>query len=269
MPMRILMCPPQYYGTDYGINQRMGQNRQSDRDLAIKQWRGLFQLLQNRLAIDVALLEPRLGMPDMIFTSNGGIVWGNKFIVSNYRDNARREETERFMNWFQVRGYEICSLPSNCFFEGDILRDGDVLFGGYHIQSDIQSHKKISDILRREVFSIELAKDWNYHLDTCFCPLGGDRALYYPPAFNDHALKVLENRIFNLIPVLEDEAKKFVCNAIVIGNNVVMNDGCPNVRSSLEGLGLTVHETFLSEFVKSGGSAKCLVLEVPYNKGQN
>ena len=66
-----------------------------------------------------------------------------------------------------------------------------------------------------------------------------------------------------MIPVQEDEAKRFACNAIVVGNNVVMNDGCPAVRSRLEELGYSVFETPLSEFIKAGGSAKCLVLKIP------
>jgi len=39
-----------------------------------------------------------------------------------------------------------------------------------------------------------------------------------------------------------------------------MNDGCPQVHEQLEGIGFTVFETPLSEFLKAGGSAKCLAL---------
>jgi len=39
-----------------------------------------------------------------------------------------------------------------------------------------------------------------------------------------------------------------------------MNTGCPGVREKLEALGFRIFETPLDEFIKAGGSAKCLVL---------
>jgi N-dimethylarginine dimethylaminohydrolase len=263
------MCPPLYYGIEYEINPWMNRSRQSQPELAKEQWRGLYQLVQNQLDVEVVLVEPRQGLPDMVFTANAGIVWQDKFIASNFRYEVRLGEIPHFENWFQVRGYEINHLPGKNIFEGegDLLMCGDFLFAGYHIRSDILSHQKVAEILQREVLSLELTNEWFYHLDTCFCPLGNERALFYPGGFDSYGLRVLEDRIPTLIPVEEDEARRFACNSIVIGNNVVMNDGCPAVRSSLEELGYSVFETPLSEFIKAGGSAKCLVLKVPHYEG--
>ena len=139
------------------------------------------------------------------------------------------------------------------------MRCGDAWFAGYHIRSDILSHEKLADIIGQEVLSLELTNEWFYHLDTCFCPLGNGAALYYPPAFDEYARTVLENHISQLIPVSDDEAARFACNAIVVGDSIVLNVGCPKVRGQIESLGFTVFETPLSEFLKAGG-AKCLVL---------
>lgn len=260
-----MMCLPLYYGIEYEINPWMSRSRQSQPELAKEQWRGLYRLVQDQLGVEVVLVEPRQGLPDMVFTANAGLVWQNKFIASKFRHEVRREEIPHFENWFQVRGYEIYHLPGENFFEGegDLLMCGNLFFAGYHIRSDILSHQGISEILQREVLSIELTNEWFYHLDTCFCPLGNNRALFFPGAFDSYALKVLEDRIPTLIPVQEGEARRFACNLIVVGDNVVMNDGCPAVRSSLEKLGYSVFETPLSEFIKAGGSAKCMALKIP------
>jgi N-dimethylarginine dimethylaminohydrolase len=90
--------------------------------------------------------------------------------------------------------------------------------------------------------------------------LGSGRAIYYPAAFDLYARRVLEDNIPELIPVCDDEAARFACNAIVAGNSIVMNEGCPKVRERLDAFGITVFETPLGEFLKAGGSAKCLVL---------
>lgn len=268
MNMKLLMCPPLYYGIEYEINPWMSRGRQSDSQLAQEQWRALHRLLQDRLDIDVALVEPKPGLPDMVFTANAGLVWEDLFIASNFRYEVRRCETPHFESWFRARDYEIFHLPEQNLFEGegDLLQCGDRFFAGYHIRSDIVSHQKIAEIIGREILSLELTNDWFYHLDTCFCPLDGGQAIFYPPAFDAYALKVLENNIENLIAVTDDEARRFACNAIVLGKNVIMNDGCPRIRGELDSRGFSVLETPLSEFIKAGGSAKCLVLKVPHTE---
>jgi N-dimethylarginine dimethylaminohydrolase len=262
------MCPPLYYGIEYEINPWMSRSRQSDPALAQEQWKKLYRLLQDDLGADVQLLEPQKGLPDMVFTANAGLVFANTFVPSRFRHEARRGEEPHFENWFRVRGYEISQLNEEAHFEGegDMLLCGDFFFAGYHIRSDISALQRVAEIVGREVLPLELTNAWFYHLDTCFCPVSKGAALFYPAAFDAYALKVLEHHIERLIEVPEEEARRFACNAIVIEKNVVMNDGCPATRAKLESLGLAVRETALGEFIKAGGSAKCLVLKVPHDE---
>ncbi|HZL91469.1 MAG TPA: amidinotransferase, partial [Pirellulaceae bacterium] len=59
-----------------------------------------------------------------------------------------------------------------------------------------------------------------------------------------------------------DEAQSFACNAVVAGKHVVTNTGCPGLHAALRSRGYEPIETPLSEFVKAGGSAKCLTLRL-------
>ncbi len=151
-------------------------------------------------------------------------------------------------------------LPDMVFTANAGLVCGDSWLAGYHIRSDIGAHQKIAEIIEQQILSLELASEWFYHLDTCFCPLSDKQALFYAPAFDPYACRVIENHIPHLIAVSPAEAARFACNAIVVDKCVVMNDGCPQVHEQLEGIGFTVFETPLSEFLKAGGSAKCLAL---------
>jgi N-dimethylarginine dimethylaminohydrolase len=261
-PMQVLMCPPTYYGIEYEINPWMSRSQQSNRPQAQLQWETLRRLLEAQLGIDVSFVDSQPGLPDMVFTANAGLVWKNKFISSNFRHEVRRGESAHFDAWFRAAGFEILHLPEKYHFEGegDLLKCGQLWFAGYHIRSDINAHQRVADIIEQEILSLELADQWFYHLDTCFCPLSERQAFFYPPAFDPYALKVLENNIPQLVPVSAEEANRFACNAIVAGNSVAMNDGCPKIREQLESLGFQVFETPLSEFLKAGGSAKCLIL---------
>jgi N-dimethylarginine dimethylaminohydrolase len=260
--MQLLMCAPSYYGIEYEINPWMKRSRQSDAGLARQQWNALHRVLAEKLSAEIYLIDPKPGLPDMVFTANAGVVWQSKFIVSNFRHEVRRGEAALFAQWFRAGGLEVVQLPEAYYFEGegDLLRCGDLWFAGYHIRSDIMAHQKVAEIIDREILSLELTSGWFYHLDTCFCPVSDKAALFYPPAFDDYAKRVLQDHIPDLIPVPDREAERFACNAVVSAGKIVMNAGCPVVRGRLEGLGFDVYETPLDEFLKAGGSAKCLTL---------
>ena len=81
-------------------------------------------------------------------------------------------------------------------------------------------------------------------------------------AFDDYARTVLQEYIPTLIAVEKNEATRFACNAIVIGRDVVLNTGCPRLEADLIARRFVPHRTELGEFIKAGGSAKCLTLRL-------
>ena len=60
----------------------------------------------------------------------------------------------------------------------------------------------------------------------------------------------------------EREAERFACNAVVIGKCVITNTGCDELHATLRLAGYKPIATPLDEFVKAGGSAKCLTLRL-------
>jgi N-dimethylarginine dimethylaminohydrolase len=86
--------------------------------------------------------------------------------------------------------------------------------------------------------------------------------VYYPAAFDDYGRRALADWVPRLIAVDEAEARSFACNAVVVGRSVVTNTGCPRLNAALREQGYEPRETPLSEFVKAGGSAKCLTLRL-------
>ncbi len=261
----FLMCPPDFYGIEYEINPWMSRRRDSIPEVAQRQWHALCETLTGPVGATVHLLEPVECLPDMVFTANAGLVWGETFIASNFRFAERQREAPHYEAWFVSRGYRVVHLPEEHSFEGagDMLALGETLFAGYHFRSDIRSHTAVSDLLGSEVLSLQLVDKWFYHLDTCFCPLGAESAFYYPAAFDDYANRVIEARVDDPIAVSPGSARRFACNAVVVDRHVVLNTGCDDVVKELTLRGYTVHEEELSEFIKAGGSAKCLTLELP------
>lgn len=258
----ILMCPPDFYGIEYEINPWMKRSVPSDFVRSQQQWKSLHDTLIH-LGVDIRLMSPIKGLPDLVFTANAGLVWRETVFVASFRHEARQPETQVDTEWFTSQGFSVRNLPVGRFFEGagDALFCGDTLFAGYLVRSDAGAMQWLGDQMGCRVIPVQLVDHRFYHLDTCFCPLTPDTAIYYPPAFDDYARRAL-TQIPHLIEVRDDEAARFGCNAVVVGRNVVMNAGCPKLEADLRGRGFTPHSIELGEFLKSGGSAKCLTLRL-------
>lgn len=259
----ILMCPPDYYGIEYEINPWMSRSRGSDRDAARRQWQDLRSALEAAGA-SVSLLKPEPGLPDLVFTANAALIYKQAAVLSHFRHVERQGEESVDAAWFEANGFEVRRLPGDVYFEGagDALFCGDTLFAGYRIRSHARGHQLVGESLGVRVIPVELTDDYHYHLDTCFCPLDDDTAVFYPGAFDAYGLQVLQTYIRRLIPVEREEARRFACNAVVVGRTVVTNTGCPKLHDDLRRHGFDTVETPLDEFVKAGGSAKCLTLRL-------
>jgi N-dimethylarginine dimethylaminohydrolase len=260
---RILMCPPDFFGIEYEINPWMKVEVGSNPDRAARQWRLLRETLLE-LGVTVELIEPVPGLPDLVFTANAGLTYENLFLVSRFRFGVRQGEAVYFEQWARGRGLEVETLPEGYNFEGagDALFCGDTLFAGYRFRSDVRSHQWIGERLGLPVLPLELVDPRFYHLDTCFCPLDLDLAMYYPGAFDEYGRTVLRDRIPHLIDVAPEEAISFSCNAVVVGRTVILNEGAPKLARMLRDRGFAVRALGFDEFIKSGGSAKCLTLRI-------
>lgn len=263
MTARILMCPPDHYGIEYEINPWMSRARPADRKLAIEQWENLRTHLQSAGA-QVELVPPIAGLPDLVFTANAAMIYGARAILAHFKNLERQGEEPFYEATLAKLGFEVTKPPPGTYFEGagDALFCGDTLFAGYQTRSDARGHQQIAEILGVRVIPLEMIDWYYYHLDTCFCPLADGKAIYYPGAFDDYGQRALREAVPNLIEVKEEEARSFACNAVVIGKKVITNTGCADLHEQLRARGYEPIETPLSEFVKAGGSAKCLTLRL-------
>src|SRR5207248_3328720 len=112
---RILMCPPDFYGIEYEINPWMSRSRGSDAPLAHRQWRHLHDTLRN-LGVQVELMTPQKGLPDLVFTANAGLMFRTQFFSSHFRHEVRARETPHFDAWFAAHDFTVEHLPEDMFF---------------------------------------------------------------------------------------------------------------------------------------------------------
>jgi N-dimethylarginine dimethylaminohydrolase len=267
---KILMCAPDYFGVDYVINPWMEGNKGAvDRVRAVQQW----TQLKNALAAyaDLVFVAPEKGLPDEVFTANAGMVIGDRVIVSRFRSPERQGEEPVFQRWFEHNGFKIIPWPKDVFFEGagDALfdREGSFIWCGHGFRSDAAAAKTLETILHRPVVSIRLVDPRFYHMDTCLCPLANGYLMYYPPAFDPESQQRIAARIApeKRIVVPEEDALAFACNAVDLDGHVFLNQAGSVLQTKLRAGGFTPVITPLSEFLKAGGTAKCLTLKLIEN----
>lgn len=261
--MRMLLaCPPRHFEVAYRINPWMTGTVSVDRRLAGRQWDALMGLLTLRCGVRVEEVRPAKGQPDMTFAANCGFARARAFVPARFRHRERRGETPHFVRHFRAAGWSVTALPGQGSFEGegDIQALDGRLFAGHGFRSALASHHALERLTGLPVVPLKLVDPRYYHLDTCFCPLGRETALYYPPAFDRPARRTLLKEVSRLLAVTDAEAEAFACNSIALDGKVVLGKGLGELRRRLEKEGFETFETDLSEFKKAGGGPRCLVL---------
>src|SRR3984893_12307870 len=264
---RFLMCPPEFFQVDYIINPWMeGNIDRANEPLATEQWHGLHVLLAGQGKVE--LISPLVGSPDMVFTANAGLVLGDRAVLSRFLHRERQSEEPHFRTWFQQNGFRVHELPKDLPFEGAggalFDRAQPILWASHGFRTELDTHTLLSELLSVEVVSLRLIDKRFYHLDTCFCPLERGFLMYYPPAFDARSNAQIERRVptEKRLVLEEVDAIHFAANAVNIGETLVLHRASDALRNQLSVAGFQVFEAPLSEFIKSGGAARCLTLRL-------
>ncbi|TFH08560.1 MAG: hypothetical protein E4H14_06195 [Candidatus Thorarchaeota archaeon] len=275
----FLMCEPHFYDVEYVINPYMEGNIHAvDKQLAHRQWRNLYDTISKHAKVE--LIDPAPGLPDMVFTANAGlpIVDLNYIWLSKFAKTQRSGEPRLFHGWFIAEGFDVLvdPRPAAPVFEGA----GDGLIdcrGEYWLAYGQRSSEKAAMLIQKffdnKTFHIlELTDPYFYHLDTCFCPLSKGQCLLFKDAFSVSSYWMIamkhgkssgidsDDQRNVVIEVDEADAKRFACNAVCIGDTVIMPECSDDLIGRIEAAGYTVQTVDLSEFLKAGGAAKCLTL---------
>lgn len=258
------MCKPDYFKIVYEINPWMDINNPADTIKAKKHWEVLYNILRGAGA-RVSLIEPEEGLPDMVFTANAGLVSDDQVILSHFMHNERQGEEDHFERWFSAHGYKCHKLPRGIPFEGegDTVFYKDIMLLGYGFRSDLRSHSFIGEITGRDYRSLRLVNAHYYHLDTCLLFIKElDLIIYYPGAFDYESIEIIEGLPSRTLRIYEDDAGLFVCNSVCLGMKLILYKCTDVLAVKLKEYGLDIVSIDTSEFMKSGGSVRCLVLRL-------
>lgn len=225
---KILMTRPTFFTVKYSINPWMDPSIPVNEERAGKQWETLKSALEKAGAA-IEVLEPNVSkkifflcflnflyfqgaenFPDLVFAANAAVVRGKKVYLANFQYAERKGEKFFFDKWFKENGYETVGDDEIAFEgAGDALwarKNRSKLFCGVGPRTDARAlddvAKKLKDDEPFTVFGCRLVDPRFYHIDTCFCPLNEEVAIWYPQAFDQVSQHNMKNEI-ELVPVSE------------------------------------------------------------------
>jgi N-dimethylarginine dimethylaminohydrolase len=263
---RFLLCPPLHFDVTYRINPWMGSGHPVDPDKALAQWQTLADALR-AVGAEVEELTPVPDLPDLVFTANAGIVDDGRVLVSRFRHAARQGESAVVAGWFAEAGFDVERSAAPLVHEGagDALpfraaSGRTVLVGGHGPRTQRTAHEHVARRLGVEVLPVGLVDERLYHLDMTFCPLDDRHALIVPEAWDGEGRRLIGELVPDPLVLGREEAYRFMANAVVVGDVVLMPGCTAEVERRLSAWGYGVVVLDLSEFHKAGGSLRCLTL---------
>ncbi len=275
---KYLMVEPDHFRIDYAINPFMHLDDQPDADAARAESRAIRRAVEDAGGT-VERLAQRADSPDMVYAMNLGLALesgdeGGRVVLSHMRYAQRRQETGTAAEWFAAHDFVSSYVGRDGV--GAHLEAGDAfawrgeLVVGFGPRTEELALKHLATDLDVAVRGVRITHPAMYHLDLAFCPLDDERAMVCPDALDPASAEALLALVPEPLVLSEQEALSTFCaNSVVVGRTVIM-PACPDrVRAQLEDWGFDVVIVATPEFVKAGGSIRCLTNPLDVRLGRD
>jgi N-dimethylarginine dimethylaminohydrolase len=245
------MCPPHHYNA-------LG---------AWRQWERFVEILQIAADVQIELVDPAPQAPDLVFTANAALITGDLAIVSTLRDDTQRLSRQVYRGTLARLGFATTFLQETAFAgSADALFDRvrPIVYVGYGSLSDRMVTVQLNEMLDARIVALALADPAFTHLDSVLCPLGSGHVLAYMPAFTPQAQRLLRRVVDPeyLIEISAADALDLACNAVELGDALIVHDASRALREQLVDAGYRLFSTDLEGFVRGGAGAKRLTLRL-------
>lgn len=285
LKVEVIAVPPVYYDICDSYNTRMRPDQpcgRPNKERAFLQWSRLISKAANELFINVRIVEPQQKLFDMAFACDPGLWVDDIFIRSNFWAKPRQPEVDHFTRWFRANNYTLGYLGKSALFEGGdcVFVKNKIIIGFGQNRTNKQGVSEVKEILSGrniDVVPIRRVTEEFYHLNSVltYYPTA-DLIMYYPAAFEKSAgEKLAVNFPGTIIIPLQKETLyrkhpdfageylySYALNAIE-RHGIAIQPYCDPIHKKLlnrHGISVVVPEDGSSEFERSGGSYRCLLM---------
>jgi N-dimethylarginine dimethylaminohydrolase len=261
----------------YGQNEYIDINARIDRTKFMKQHKELENAFSS--IITYTLNDVHESLPDIVFIANGGLSLpriSRTILLPNMKYEQRKRELPYLMGIYNDLGLNMIPFPKE-IFEGQAelkwFHGGTLAVGGYGFRSTRKSftvlNKLLSSIYSQKglqppkLLVLKLEDPLYYHLDVAMLEYDDTKCIVHKKAFSAESIASLKKFLGSKNVSVIDVEDSICLNAVVDGDTLVTHKLDKKDKKLLEDLTKRkVHEVNTSEFEKSGGSVRCMTLQI-------
>jgi len=243
----------------------------------------LMAAIKKDTGIVYQLPTSKVPLPDIVFVANGGLSLPRLpkplILLPQMKWPQRQAELPFLREMFQTLGINTIPFPTQEPFEGQAelkwFDGGRKAVGAYGFRSTRQAFRDL-EVLFKKLYAeppvmlvLPLQSADYYHLDVAMLEYGHDhrvvnKCIIHRIAFSPASIKKLQAFLGPDNVTVIDTTDSFCLNAFVDGTHLITHKITdPQVKTFLEKkTGRRVIEVDTSEFEKSGGSVRCMTLDV-------
>ena len=286
---RLLLCPYSYeiHDDQVGQNPFLKPGTQVDKVAAYKAHAELATTLKNSVFYHVHP-PPAAAVTDLVFVANGGLSLRGLpepiVLLPSMKYPQRQRELGFVKSVLDDLHVKTIPFPTNHVFEGQAeakwLHGGKLLICGAGTRATHESYKVLESILTSvyeayglpapKLLVLTIISDEFFHLDSACFEFDDSKMVIQKRAFSPESVRDLKAALGPENVFVIDTPDAFELNAIVDGPNLIthklVDARLQKQLAAITGRNIKMIDT--TEFEKSGGSVRCLVLDLyePYTK---
>jgi N-dimethylarginine dimethylaminohydrolase len=240
-----------------------------------------------RDSVVVYRIETDESLPDLVFVANGGLSLPRlpepMIILPLMKYSQRKRELPYLKNMFDDLGVRRVVFPGPAPFEGQAeikwFKGGELAVAGYGHRSTKKTFEILDKLLGKiyrkaglnppKILALPLESDDYYHLDVAMLEfsrrgLPPDECIVHKRAFSEKSIARLKEFLGAHAVHVIDTADSFCLNSVVDGKNLITHKITdPKAKEAIEYItGLKIREVDTREFEKSGGSVRCMTMDI-------
>lgn len=220
-------------------------------------------------------------LPDIVFVANGGFsLWGLPepiMILPQMKYKQRKDELPYLKEICVDQGLFALDFPTTDVFEGQAeakwFHNGSLLVCGYGHRATKKSFAVLDKLLKHiyslynrpapKLLVLPLESADYYHLDVAMLEFNDDSCIVHKRAFSPESIKKLRAALGSSKVHVIDTDDSFCLNAVVQRKTLLTHLLTEDVKRFIEKTtGLKVIQNDTDIFEKSGGSVRCMILDI-------
>jgi len=257
----VLLARPVYYDIITPINPWQEKwVGKINKKQAMKQHEDLSDALEKE-GVECHFLKPIEGKTNQINTRDVGVISAEGAIVASLKKSVRVGEEMAFVDFCNEHKIPILNKNMEVKFEGGdffFIDQTNCLLGiGPRTQV---SAKIIQKLLKKTKIQL-IHHDSPHHLDAIFNIISKDLVVCHEKYLNEKSFEYLKGKRIRTFS--DEDIETMPSNFLLIEENKILADSEPHsFNRKLEKEGVEVIEVDVSELKKSGGSIRCMTLDV-------